>query len=230
MKCLCLFLAWALAVAPVVDAAIITIHGPVRHGSGGGGGGTIGPISIAADADDGDINETPELASNGDNGDGHGWFGSVSTSTAWVYLRFILPSGISSGATITSATLTVFGRDQFSWVNGTDDIQIRATDSANASAPTTGTHRPSAISGGSTSTTTAVAAWNNVTWNTSGTNTSSDISSVIQELVTDNGGLSSSAGIVLWINTTATSHYAALELNERAGSANVATLTITWTP
>lgn len=195
-------------------------------------GATIGPIDVAANGDDGQIKSSPEeFHDDGENDDGVGWFGDVGSTRQFVFLRFVLPSGIPSGATISSATLEAYGRDQFNWDNGVDDIDIFATDSANASAPTTAGQRPNDGSGGSTAVTTAVASWDNVTWNTAGYNTSSSIASVIQELVDDNAGLASGAGIVLWLRIDQSnpgSHYAALELLEHAGI-NPSRLTITWT-
>ena len=105
-----------------------------------------------------------------------------------------------------------------------------ATASANASAPTTASERPTSF-GGSTATTDTTIAWNNVTWNTSGWNTSSNLKSLIQELVDDNGGLASGAGIVLWVKTSTQlgGNYICTELNEHSGS-NPAKLTIEYTP
>jgi hypothetical protein len=75
---------------------------------------------------------------------------------------------------------------------------LRATDVANASAPTTAAQRP-VSDGGSTATTAAIVTWSNVTMGDSAYHTSADISSIIQELVNDNSGLANGAGIVIWL-------------------------------
>lgn len=203
---------------------------PSRFVVAGGGGGTIGPISVAANGDDGIIiAPTSGFYSAGEGADGNGYIGNGEGNDNLAFFRFILPSAIPSGATITSATIQLQGTDQFAWVNGTDDLIIRATDSGNAAAPTTLGQRPSYL-GGSTSTTTATVTWSNVTWATSGANTSPSFATVIQELVTDNGGLASSAAIVVWVNHNVNQHhYVAVELIEHSGS-TPAKLTITWTP
>ncbi len=193
---------------------------------------TIGPISVAADADDAEIYHNGSgwfFSSSGNSSDGLGWSGDGFTDTysQIVFFRFVLPSAIPFGATINSATIDLRGRSSFSW-DATDDLQITATDSASAGAPTTAGERMVAA-GGSTAVTTAVASWNNITWSTAGYNTSASIASVIQELVNDNNGLASGAGIVIWVNeTNQISSYVAAELNEYAGSAEVAKLTINY--
>lgn len=191
----------------------------------GGSGGTIGPVSVAANADDGEI-WTTFFWSDGEDVDGAGKMYFAGANEVWCFYRFVLPSGITSGATITSATLEINGINKVSWTDGTDDLVVTATDSGNASAPTTGGQRPSS-DGGSTATTTAEVAWNNVTWSTSGFNSVS-VATIIQELVNDNGGLSSSAGIVFWVAGTDNSE-AHGELLEHSGT-SPARLTIVWTP
>lgn len=230
MKRLIPLLVLAFILPALFAATVITVRGPVGTPSaGGGGGGTIGPISVAANGDDGIIIAGSGFYSAGEGADGNGYIGNGEGNDNIGFFRFILPSAIPSGATITSATIELQGTDQFAWVDGTDDLIIRATDSGNAAAPTTLGQRPSYL-GGSTSTTTATVTWSNVTWATSGANTSPSFATVIQELVTDNGGLASSAGIVVWVNHNVNQHhYVAAELIEHSGS-TPAKLTITWTP
>ena len=203
--------------------AFLVAAGPSGTGLSGT---TIGPISVAADADDGLIISTTSFLSSGSLADGLGDIGSGDHAG---FFRFVLPSSIPSGATIISATLELTGLGTVSWVNGTDDLTVSATASANASAPTTAA-ATSADFGGSTAVTTAHALWDNVTWNTSGTNTFTGLAPVIQELVTTYGGLSSSAGIVLWVAGHNTFNAVQEELNEKTGSANVAKLTIVYSP
>ena len=157
---------------------------------------SLGPISVAAGADDAEIWGT-NFYDNGESADFEGWIGTSSTPQ-WVFLRFILPSAIPAGSTITAASVDVFSSAVSFWNNSTSDINLRATDVANASAPTTAAQRP-VSDGGSTATTAAIVTWSNVTMGDSAYHTSADISSIIQELVNDNSGLANGAGIVIWL-------------------------------
>lgn len=189
-----------------------------------GGGGTIGPVAIAANGDNGCI-----AGSNFTGGvdNDQAYMGRADSAAQVGFYRFVLPSAIPNGSTISSATMVFQGTDQFQWDQGVDDLTIRATDSGNAAAPTVAGERLT-IDGGSTVPTTAVVTWSNITWNTAGDNTSADIASVIQELVTDNSGLASGAGIVLWVRGTINlDHYAAAALLAFGG--NPTRLNITFT-
>jgi hypothetical protein len=190
-----------------------------------GGSGTIGPVSIAADADDGEIWST-FIWSTGEDDNGVGKIYYSGANYVWCYYRFVLPSAIPSGATITSATMDLWGEGSSSWSNGSDDLKIRCSDSANASAPASAGARPS-LDGGSQATTTATVDWLNVTWTLNDWNTTPSLVSMIQELVDDNGGLASGAGIVLWVAGDS-NHEVHTQLREFVGEDNVAKLTISY--
>lgn len=220
-KFLILICSSALTFAPVLPGAIM------RTIPAAGGGGTIGPVSVAANGDDGEI-WTTFFWSDGEDADGIGKMYLAASSPVYCFYRFILPSGISSGATITAATIEIWGEGNLSWENGVSDLEIKATDSGDAPAPTEGGHRLTE-DGGSTAQCAAEVAWNNVTWTTDAFNTSPSITTIIQELVNDNGGFSAGEAIVIWVNGT-TGAQAHGQLMEFAGEANTARLTITWTP
>lgn len=220
-KAIVLLLTLAVAHAQVVIPGAI-----MRSIATSGGGGTIGPISVANDAGDGEIFDT-FFWSDGENNDGIGHVAFFGGLGIWNFFRFVLPSSIANGATITSATIELWGEGNSGWVNGESDLVVVATDSANASAPTTAGQRPTS-DGGSTTLTTASVAWNNVTWTTDAWN-STTVTTLIQELVNDNSGLASGAGIVLWVRGVS-SPEAFIQLNEFVGEANVAKLTIVVAP
>jgi hypothetical protein len=190
-----------------------------------GGSGTIGPISIAADGDDGEV-WSSFFWDDGENNDGVGVISFGGANYVWGFFRFVLPSAIPSGSTITDSRLELWGESSVGWINGASDLRVYCNDSANAAAPTAGGDRPS-LDGGSTSTTTASVNWNDVTWTLNAWNESPSLATMIQELVTDNGGLSSGAGIVLWVACTTTAQ-ALTQLREFVGEDNVARLTITY--
>jgi hypothetical protein len=162
---------------------------------------TIGPISVSANADDWNIPYDGTWSFYDDVlWPGEGW-----NEPDWVGTRFILPSAIPVGATITDSTLTlIFIQANANWLSGEKFLKIYATDSADAAQVTTAGGRPD-ISGGSTTVTTQ-----SVRWPTSGdlnlpangsSMTSNSIAAIIQELVNDYSGLAQSAHIVLWFGT-----------------------------
>lgn len=191
---------------------------------------TIGPISIAANGNDGTYRYTAgawTLESAGEGGAGVGYFGSASSLPYFLFLRFQLPSAIAGGTTIDAATIALEGLDSWDWVNGTDDLTIYATQSADAPAPADGDDYLNVEFGGTTPAAATSVVWSNITWNTSGTNTTPDIKSIIQELVNDYSGLAQNAHICVWFTGgTNGDHQVAAALLEHATGAPAA-LTIT---
>jgi hypothetical protein len=148
-------------------------------------------ISVAAEVDDGEI-WNDNFYPTGDASDNLGWAGLDQ----YVFRRFILPQAIPAGATITDARLYNYAANMFGWVDGDTDLYVLATSSSNAAAPTLASDRP--VEDGGDTITTAPTTWLDVTWTRWTYITSSDLSPVIQRLVTDFGGLASGAGVVLW--------------------------------
>jgi hypothetical protein len=196
----------------------------VRIGPAAGGGNIV--VSVAANNDDGQMLSSAWY-NNGESSDGITWAGYVSSEEQYFVFNFVLSAAIPAGTTVTNATVRVYGRDAYLWSNGTDDLVVKATDAASAPVVANVSERPVECDGGSTATTTTTVAWNNVTWDTAGWNTSPNISTVINELVSDNSGLANGARICLWINGGPVEHYVGGELYEHAGS-NPAELTIQW--
>lgn len=220
--CLCLLLitAWTGIFNSYGDNWIIRKISTESHGN-------IGPISVSADANDGQVGGPSALYyGSGENSDGVGWAGYFSGSLQYVFFSFTLSAAIPAGTSVTNAIVEIYGRDQDTWDNGVDDLRISLTDAADAPVISTYAARP-AEAGGSTTITTVVS-WDNVTWNTAGFNTSANISSIINELVTDYSGLANGAKIGVWVRgVSPTAHFIGVELNEHSGS-NPARLTIQW--
>jgi hypothetical protein len=171
-----------------------------------------------------------EFTTDGHDHEGTTMPGGVNSNYSYAMFRFQLNPAPPSGSTITSASVFLYGRSIWLWSQGSDDLLVFATDADNASAPTTAGERPSE-SGGSTTTTTATAAWNDVTWSEVGAwHQSSDISSVIQELVDSDYITTTDDHIVIWVRgTTTTNHVVGVDTYEYPTSPQPAKLNITWT-
>jgi hypothetical protein len=224
-----------LLIALICGLSLVSVAGrrwiPPQPAGGGGGPVTIGPISVAAAADDGVVYGNSR-DSAGWGSDGAGNFGEYGSDPSYVYVRFVLPSAIPPGATITAATVTLYGTSPRveTWTDGTDDAVIEVQNSANASAPSAGSERPT--TGGGSGSVLSPIAWTDLTWTNGGTNTSPSLVTPIQSLVTTNGGLASSAGIVIWLSGNLANpgdHSVDVNLYEYSGG-TPATLTITYTP
>lgn len=226
----CLAILSLLCIAPGFrDVAFVASLNTTAEAGGEDHGNLT--LTIATDADDGTMGDTGAWTfySAGEGADGDGYFGSNAGKNYWLFARFVLSSAIPNGVTVTNAILSMQGVAEFSWADGSDDLTVQATDSANAAAPTLISQRPSG-DGGSTTLTSTSIAWNNVTWAEAGNNNSPQLATLIQELVTDNGGLASSAGIVLWVagdETGQNGSQPAAELREHVSN-NVMQLVIQW--
>lgn len=142
------------------------------------------------------------------------YFGAHNNEPVWGAFRFRIPTAIPVGATITSASLSIYGESNFYWGNGSDYLLIIANDSANAPQVSGSADAPGAASGyyftaapGLTSGGANVKVrWpsaGSLTWDESGVtpNISSDISALIQYLANKHGGLSAGSYVQLWIYT-----------------------------
>jgi len=176
---------------------------------------TSGSIStsIESESDDAEI-YLNDYFSNGEYNMNDVYVGAHNNDPVWGVFRFRIPTAIPVSATITSASLSIYGQGNFYWDNGSDYLLIIANDAANASQVTGAADAPGAGSGyyftaspGLTSGGANVKVrWpsaGSLTWDESGVtpNISSDISSLIQFLVNKYAGLSAGSYVQLWIYT-----------------------------
>lgn len=144
-------------------------------------------------------------------GTGEAYAGYYNSNRYWSGYRFTLSGAIPSGATITSATMKLYGFSTWQWDNTTapqDYLRIYVTDAANPGQITTTAARPAADSGSTTLYPAAVASgtrWpasNGLLWPV-GYNTSVNFSSLIQYLVNTYSGLASAAHVQVWVTEDA---------------------------
>lgn len=172
---------------------------------------------VTANADDIVINNTGFFSNSidmivGDN--------SASDYDYKGYVRFQLPKAIPSGATITNFTLEL----RMYKVGGSTTIRIYADQSSNSAAPTT------AATYNSKTKTTAYVDWTPTLTGSYAWYTSVDLSSVLQELVDDYGGLASGAYIGLMLEPTTsgwggTQHLAYANSRD---SGNIPEINVAW--
>ena len=222
-----------------IFALILLLAATFAYGSGViikrriAGGGTPADntftVAVADNTDDGTFQYGGSWAysSRGQDNEDIGWVGGANSNYVWTFVRFTIPKAIPSTATVSSASVKFYGYGTWLWTQGTDDLFISATDADNPVAPTTAGERPS-TNGGSTTLTTANAAWNNITWADNTWNASVDISTILQELVTSDYLSTIGDNVIIWVRgTTTTNHSVGYYLKENA-IAHPAELSITW--
>lgn len=207
-----------------------------NEAGGGGGGGSHGEMILRVNADTNDVTMNVGLAAfyqSGEGSDGEGWFGADGGQPYMFQATFFLTNTLAAANTITNATIQLYGMNTFSWVDGTDDLEdIFATYSHNARPPDNYGERPTRYGGSFAYTTNAVVTWPNITWATSSYNTSTNIASIINNLLTTFGDLTNTSGIGLWLSRqsggpSGTDQISA-EMREWGSGDNVAILTIQW--
>lgn len=166
-------------------------------------------LSILEENDDGEIwmgfNPGSQIVFNGENNSSDVYAGIWDGIPVLTFLRFKLVKAIPAGSTITNAQLSLYGNGDFYWNNSTHLI-ITADDSANANQLTSAADRIGGENGRNAVPVTVDwygAAGANLNWNTSGLNTSSNISTIIQSIVDRNNGIAANSYIQLWLYTDA---------------------------
>ena len=157
-----------------------------------------------------------------------GYWGSGST---WGYHRFALTQAIPAGAQVKAAVLELFGHDTQQWDTATEALEIRAEKTADALEVTSSTKQPF-IPGGPPVTVTA-ARWpasGGLAWTVGGYNSSSDLSSVLQEVVNAQGGLAQGAHVQLWVRGAQITDGEVTSYAYGTPGFKPARLTITWSP
>lgn len=167
-------------------------------------------VSVSAELDDVEIYDTSYWA-DGEGSNSVNWVGKWYSLPVWGGLRFQLSSAIPSGATITSASISVFGDGREGWDDSNDYLTIIANDSADAPQVASQNDRPdgpnayyfSAPPGNVTGGSNTEVRWPSVgglAWNDALLNISPDISPLIQFLVNKHNGLASGASVQLWVH------------------------------
>jgi len=159
-------------------------------------------LTIATENDDSELFMSfgnSGLFLTGENGVGDMFTGSWGSESVYGINRFTLNQAIPAGATITSATLKMYGIGDSSWNSvGGGYLHIMVSDYADAPQVTTFQDGPGGTSGHVFSSTVRWPFAGNLFWNTSGLNTSVDLAILIQFLVNKYGGLANGAHIQVW--------------------------------
>lgn len=170
-----------------------------------GGSTQIGPLVISDDLDDGAMWPTILLREGAwmPSGEepGLGFCGEYPVGERYfAYLRFTLPQAVPADATITSATLELFGHATYLWSDG-HALRVWAQESDDAPQVSGLADYPDAglVQLGDLSLRWADADDAGLTWAIPGPNASPDLAAVLQHLVDGNGGLDEGAHIQLWV-------------------------------
>lgn len=184
-------------------------------------------LTITTENDDGEGYGTTDLYFNGESNDSLDYAGSYDSLPTFSFFRFTLSKSIPAGASITSATLSVYGTTSVgTWGSNSDYLVIQLNDSANASQVSAASQFPNG--GGNFTTTVRWPSSGGLTWAIAGLNTTPNISSLVQTLVNKYGGLSAGSHIQVWIYSPQTGVRSEVELAEY-GHANFNThLNISW--
>lgn len=169
--------------------------------------------SIEDELDDSEV-YLNDYFTNGEFNNSDLYIGAHNNDPVWGSFRFRIPTAIPVGATITSASLSMYGQGIFYWDNGSDYLLIIANDSANAPQVSGAADAPGAASGyyftaapgltsGGANVKVRWPATGSLTWDDNGVtpNISSDISTLIQYLANKHGGISAGSYVQLWIYT-----------------------------
>jgi hypothetical protein len=158
-------------------------------------------LLVGATADDGVIYDA--LYPDGDPDDNLLWAGWMSGTMLWSYLRFSLPLAIPATATITVATLSLWGGASDNWA-ATSAVEIWTENSANAAAVTAVTDTPFLPGGRPMTSSVRWPTTGGLIWSLGQYNTSPSLAGVLQALVVSKGGLASGAHLQLWLRAAQT--------------------------
>jgi hypothetical protein len=154
-------------------------------------------LVVTSDADDGEI-EPGGFHPMGEAFTDYA--GAVTTGPSRVFFRFALTRDIPAGATISEAHLELWGTELYGAGGAcvsTYRLGIVADDVADAAAVTSADQWPGGPTGASS--TAASVSWSFVdTWRVGERNASPDLSTILDELVSEHGGLASGAHVQLW--------------------------------
>ena len=159
-------------------------------------------LTIATENDDSEL-YMPDgnlgLFYSGENSVGDMYTGSWSSNYVYGINRFTLTQAIPAGATITNASMQVYGIGDSGWNSaGGGYLHIMVSDYADAPQVTTFQDGPGGTNNRAFSSTVRWPFAGNMFWTTSGLNTTVDLSVLIQFLVNKYGGLANGAHIQVW--------------------------------
>lgn len=188
-------------------------------------------LVLASAVDDGEIcreyGPNPWLP-NGEGGElymGHG-----NTDPTWGFHRFALSQAIPQGAVISQATLELYGVTTWNWSPG-EALEIRAEQAADAQVVTSEADEPFQPKGRTV--TLATVRWpasGGLAWTINGYNSSTNLASVLQDVVNTQGGLAQGAHVQLWVRGAQTSVGEVASPAYGTPGFKPARLTISWTP
>ena len=185
-------------------------------------------LVMASAADDGEIDSTSWLP-NGESG--VLFMGYWSGADTWGYHRFALTQAIPQGAVVTAAVLELYGSYADQWDAMTEALEVRAEKTADAQVVTKAGDEPF-VPGGRPVTVTAVR-WppsGGLAWKINAYNSSTDLSPVLQEVVTAQGGLAQGSHVQLWVRAAQTSTGEVACPAYGTAGFQPARLTLTWVP
>jgi len=163
-------------------------------------------LTVTAAADDGEVWLPNYFYPDGEGSNHELYIGADSGKTMWGYFRFALGQSIPGKATISAATLRVYGVGVWQW-QSTMAIEVLAELSADAPVVTKASEAP--ITGSSArAVTTAVVRWpatGGMSWSQSAWNTAPSVAALLQEVVTKQSGLAAGSHLQLWIRGAQTS-------------------------
>jgi hypothetical protein len=167
-------------------------------------------LPLAAAQDDGEIEvagtyrswmeqgETPDAAS----GDPPGlYMGNWDTGLTWAYFRFPLSAPIPAGASVVEATLELWGKHATAgWSTNNHALRVHGELSADAPVVSSSDDLPDV---GSRAFTQQSVRWppsGGLTWYLGAYNVSPNLSAIVQEVLTAQGGLAAGSYLQLWLS------------------------------
>jgi hypothetical protein len=213
-------------VRDVVDGSDVDLN-PVDTGPGGdlnpvdtGPGGDLNPVDTGPGGDLNPVDTKPKtdvscgkldltVATTTDDGNiwdvlyvdgesGFGWAGWWTPKAVWSYFRFALPKALPAGTTITVAALWLYGIDQDTW-SASSALQIYFEDSGDAATVTNVTDVPMQPSGRPVTSPVRWPASGGLAWLLAQYNTSPNLATALEALLTAKGGLASGSHIQIWV-------------------------------
>jgi hypothetical protein len=213
-----------------------TVDSDGSTASGGDGDDALVPID---DLDDGAIYpagdgyEAHWYPSGEENVEGRQYLGQFPAGRQYYgYMRFQLPTALTAGSTIDSATLELFGHDDYLW-DGAYALRVWLQESADA--PKVGGISDYPTDGGSIAFVSSSVRWpeaGGLAWQQPGPNATPDLAVMLQALVDAQGGLEAGAHLQLWVGSDALdgSGEEVGWLDSAAGAATAPRLTIVAQP
>jgi hypothetical protein len=172
-------------------------------------------LSLQAAVDDGEI-WPPDFFPDGEPGSEI--FIGFDSDPMWGYFRFTLSQAIPAGATIASATLTLFGAGTWQW-GGNKGLNVRAELASDAPVVSSAAEVPG--NPGGRTITTAVVRWpasGGLAWASGADNVSPSLAPILQEVVTAKGGLAQGSHLQLWLRNAQSSDGAVITPDFKAAS------------